>query len=178
MKLELPADSNATVNLKTVSSVHFELPKGSSQVSPVYLIECEGDWNDSALLELQHCVVDVQKTNLTDLKFAVSRVDVDQRSNCKFELREGNFVGSSGKLEVAPFSALRVVIVTVQSIWGVPSVLQVGLYYQKVSLSVYMVNFLAVPKQEAWEKVAYHNNNYVFMHACIIRVSLLKFRCC
>ena len=88
MKLELPADSTATVKLKTASSVHFELPKGSSQVSPVYLVECEGDCDGSALLEIQHCVEVVQEKNLADLKFAVSKVDVNQESNCKFELRE------------------------------------------------------------------------------------------
>ena len=37
-----------------------------------------------------------------NLKFVVSRVDdVDHGSNCKFELRESDFVGSSGKLEIA-----------------------------------------------------------------------------
>ena len=141
------------MNLKTVSSIHFELPKGSSQLSPVYWVECEGELNGSALLELQHCVEVVEEGNLTDLKFAVSRVDVDQGSDCKFELREGDFDGSSGKLEIAHFPAWRVVIVAVQSTFGLLPVLQVGLYYQKVSSSVYMVNFLVVPKQDAWEKV-------------------------
>ena len=153
MKLELPADSTATVKLKTVSSTHFELPKGSSQLSPVYWVECEGELNGSALLELQHCVEILEEGDLANLKFAVSRVDVDQGSDCKFELREGDFVGSSGKLEIAHFSAWRVVIVAVQSALGLAPVLQVGLYYQKVSSSVYMVNFLVVPKQDAWEKV-------------------------
>ena len=160
MKLELPANSTATMKLKTVSSVRFELPKGSSQLSPVYWVECEGELNGSALLELQHCVEVVEETNLSDLMFAVSRVDVDQGSDCKFELREGDFVGSSGKLKIPHFSAWRIGIVahiksTIERIWKpLPAVLlQVGLYYQKVSSSVYMVNFLAVPKQDAWEKV-------------------------
>ena len=153
LKMELPANSAATVNLKTVSSIHFELPKGSSQLSPVYWVECEGELNGSALLELQHCVEILEEGDLANLKFAVSRVDVDQGSDCKFELREGDFVGSSGKLEIAHFSAWRVVIVAVQSALGLAPVLQIGLYYQKVSSSVYMVNFLVVPKQDAWEKV-------------------------
>ena len=153
LKLELPADNAATVKLKTVSSTHFELPKGSSQLSPVYWVECEGELNGSALLELQHCVEILEEGDLANLKFAVSRVDVDQGSDCKFELREGDFVGSSGKLEIAHFSAWRVVIVAVQSALGLAPVLQIGLYYQKVSSSVYMVNFLVVPKQDAWEKV-------------------------
>ena len=156
LKLELPADSAATVNLKIVSSAHFQLPKGSSLLSPVYWVECEGELNGSALLELQHCVEVVKKENLANLKFAVSRVDVDHRSNSKFELREGDFVGSYGKLEIAHFSAWRVAIVAVQSAFRLAPVLQVGLYYQKLSSSVYMVNFLVVPKQDAWEKVK-HN---------------------
>ena len=153
LKLELPADSAATVNLKTVSSTHFQLPKGSSQLSPVYWVECEGELNGSALLELQHCVEVFEERDLANLKFAVSRVDIDQGSYCEFELREGDFVGSSGKLEIGHFSAWRVVIVAVQSALGLAPVLQVGLYYQKVSSSMYIVNFLVVPKQEAWEKV-------------------------
>ena len=155
LKLKLPTDSVATVNLKTVSSTHFELPKGTSQLSPVYWVKCEGELNGSALLELKHCVEVVEEGNLANLKFAVSRVDVDHRSNCEFELREGDFVGSYGKLEIANFLAWRVVIVAVQSTIGLAphAVLQVGLYYQKVSSSVYMVNFLVVPKQDAWEKV-------------------------
>ena len=156
MTLELPANSTATVKLKTVSSVCFQLPKGSSQLSPVYWVECEGQLNGSSLLELQHCVEVVKETNLSDLKFAVSRVDVDQGSDFKFELREGNFVGSSGKLKIPHFSTWLVGIVAcIKSIFGqpLPVLLQVGLYYQKVSSSVYMVNFLAVPKQDAWEKV-------------------------
>ena len=157
LKLELPAESAATVNLKTVSSTYFELPKGLSQLSPVYWVECEGELNGSALLELQHCMeVIEEENNLTDLKFAVSRVNVEQGSNCKFELREGDFVGSSGKLEIAHFSAWRVAIVAMQSAFGIAPVLQIGLYYQKVSSSVYMVNFLVVPKQDGWEKV--YNN--------------------
>ena len=159
MKLELPANSTATVKLKTVSSVRFELPKGSSQLSPVYWVECEGQLNGSSLLELQHCVEVAEETNLGNLMFAVSRVDVDQGSDCKFELREGDFVGSSGKLKIPHFSTWLVGIVArIKSIFGrplkpLPVLLQVGLYYQKVSSSVYMVNFLAVPKQDAWEKV-------------------------
>ena len=43
-----------------------------------------------------------------------------------------------------------------QSTFGLAPVLQVGLYYQKLSSSVYMVNFLVVPKQDAWEKVIYN----------------------
>ena len=136
LKLELPADSAATVNLKTVSSIHFELPKGSSQLSPVYWVECEGELNGSALLELQHCVEILEERDLANLKFAVSSVDVDQGSNSKFDLREGDFVGSSGKLEIAHFLAWRVAIVAMQSSLGLPSVLQVGLYYQKVSPAI------------------------------------------
>ena len=34
----------------------------------------------------------VEEGNLANLKFAVSRVDVDHKSNRKFELREGDFV--------------------------------------------------------------------------------------
>ena len=141
------------MKLKTVSSVCFELPKGSSQLSPVYWVECEGQLNGSALLELQHCVEVVKEENLANVKFALSRVDVDHGSNCKFKLKKGDFVGSSGKLEIAHFSAWRVVIVAMQSSLGLPPVLQVGLYYQKVSPSIYMVDFLAVPKQDGWEKV-------------------------
>ena len=153
------------MNLKTVSSTYFELPKGLSQLSPVYWVECEGELNGSALLELQHCMEVVEEeNNLTDLKFAVSRVDVDQGSNCKFELREGDFVGSSGKLEIAHFSAWRVAIVAMQSAFGIAPVLQIGLYYQKVSSSVYMVNFLVVPKQDGWEKV--YNNNTLPIDIC------------
>ena len=155
LKLELPADSAATVNLKTVSSIHFELPKGSSQLSPVYWVECEGELNGSALLELQHCVEILEERDLANLKFAVSSVDVDQGSSSKFELREGDFVGSSGKLEIAHFLAWRVAIVAMQSSLGLPSVSHVGLYYQKVSPATYMVNFLAVPKQDVREKVYY-----------------------
>ena len=153
------------MKLKTVSSTQFELPKGSSQLSPVYWVECEGELNGSALLELQHCVEVIEERDLANLKFAVSRVDVDQGSDCKFELREGDFVGSSGKLEIAHFSAWRVVIVAMQSALGLGPVLQVGLYYQKVSSSLYMVNFIAVPKQDAWEKV----KNNIIRHVCTSR---------
>ena len=180
LKLELPTDSAADVNLKTVSSTHFEFPKGSSQLSPVYWVECEGDLNGSALLELQHCLKGIEERNLANLKFAVSRVDIDHGSTCKFELREGDFVGSSGKLEIG--SAMRVAIVVVQSTFEVAPVLHVGLYYQKVSSCLYMVNFLVIPKQDAWEKV-YHNiivtlYQHMYLSCCVLCVSLLVFRCC
>ena len=101
-------------------------------------MDCEGGLNGSALLELQHCVEILEERDLANLKFAVSSVDVDQGSNSKFELREGDFVGSSGKLEIAHFLAWRVAIVAMQSSLGLPSVLQVGLYYQKVSPAIYI----------------------------------------
>ena len=97
--------------MKTVSSIHFELPKGSSQLNPVYWVECEGELNGSALLELQHCVEILEERDLANLKFAVNRVDVGQGSDSKFELLEGDFVGSTGKLQIAHFSAWRVAIV-------------------------------------------------------------------
>ena len=150
LKLELPAKSTATVKLKTISSIDFELPKGSSQLSPVYWVECEGELSGPALLELQHCVRAMEERDLSDLKFAVSRVD---GPSCKFELREGKFVGSSGKLEIAHFSAWRVVVVSMQLRVGLGPVLLASLYYQKLSPSLYMVNFVAVPHQEAWEQV-------------------------
>ena len=58
-----------------------------------------------------HCVEILEERDLANLKFAVSRVDVDQGCNSKFELREGDFVGSSGKLQIAHFSVWRVAIV-------------------------------------------------------------------
>ena len=154
LKLELPPESTATVKLKTISSIDFELPKGSSQLSPVYWVECEGELGGPVLLELQHCVRALrEERDLSHLKFAVSRVD---GPNCKFELREGKFVGSSGKLEIAHFSAWRVVVVCSMKVCaalGLSPVLLASLYYQKLSPSVYMVNFVAVPHQEAWEQV-------------------------
>ena len=150
LKLELPAKSFATVKLKTISSIDFELPKGSSQLSPVYWVECEGELGGSALLEIEHCVRPAKERELSNLKFAVSRVD---EPSCKFELREGKFDGSSGKLEIAHFSAWRVVVVSMQVRVGLGPVLLASLYYQKLSPSVYMVNFVAVPQQDAWEKV-------------------------
>ena len=146
MKLELPAEIVATVKLKTISSIDFELPKGSSQLSPVYWVECLGELGGPALLEIQHCVRAANERGLSDLKLAVSRVD---GLSCKFELREGKFDGSSGKLEIAHFSAWRVVVVSMQICVGLGPVLLASLYYQKLSSSVYMVNFVAVPQQAA-----------------------------
>ena len=150
LKLELPAKSTATVKLKTISSINFELPKGSCQLSPVYWVECEGELGGPVLLELQHCVRAMEERDLSDLKFAVNRVG---EHSCKFELREGKFFGSSGKLEIAHFSAWRVVVVSMQLRVGLGPVLLASLYYQKLSPSVYMVSFVAVPHQEAWEQV-------------------------
>ena len=155
LKLQLPTESIATVKLKTITSFNFELPKGSSQLSPVYWVECEGELGGPALLELQHCVRHAKERELSGLKFAVSRVD---GPSCKFELREGKFDGLSGKLEIAHFSAWRVVVVSMQVCVGLGPVLVASLYYQKLSSSVYMVNFVAVPQQEAWEKV-YNTTN-------------------
>ena len=150
MKLKLPAESIATVKLKTISSIDFALPKGSSQLSPVYWVECDKELGGPALLEIQHCVRHAKERELSDLKFAVSRVD---EPSCKFELREGKFDGSSGKLEIAHFSAWRVVVVNIQLCVGLGPVLLASLYYQKPSSSVYTVDFVAVPRQDAWEKV-------------------------
>ena len=150
LKLELPAKSIATVKLKTISSINFELPEGSSQLSPVYWVECEGKLGGPALLEIRHCVRHANERELSDLKFAVSRID---GPSCKFELREGKFDGLSGKLKISHFSTWRVVVVSMQVRVGLGPVLLASLYYQKLSPSVYMVNFVAVPQQEAWEKV-------------------------
>ena len=154
LKLELPAKSTVTSKLKTISSIDFELPKGLCQLSPVYWVECEGELGGPALLEIDHCMKALrEERNLSHLKFAVSRVD---GPSCKFELRDGEFVGSSGKLEIAHFSAWRVVVVCSMKIrvgLGLSPVLLASLYYQKLSPSVYMVSFVAVPHQSAWEKV-------------------------
>ena len=158
LKLELPPESIATVKLKTISSIDFELPKGSCQLSPVYLVECEGELGGPALLEIVHCVRHAKER---ELKFAVSKVD---GLSCKFELREGKFDGSSGKLEIAHFSAWRVVVVSMQIRIGLGPVLLASLYYQKLSPSVYMVNFVAVPQQDAWEQVTYQLCNVYILN--------------
>ena len=114
-------------------------------------MECEGELGGPVLFEIQHCARLAKERELSDLKFAVSKVD---GPGCMFELREGKFDGLSGKLEIAHFSAWRVVVVSMQLCVGLGPVLLASLYYQKLSPSVYMVNFVAVPQQDAWEKVA------------------------
>ena len=155
LKLELPAECSARFNLKTVSSNMFELPSKVEQLSPVYLVESDGEVGGPVGLQLQHCA-EIKDDQQHGLLFAVNKVGGDE-SSLKFELHEGQVSTSSyGKLEWTHFeTALRVAVVHKKSESALMSsqIFQSSLYYQQVSKSKFMINFVVVPRQKAWEKV-------------------------
>ena len=171
LKLELPGERTAFFNLKTVSSNGYKLPKKAKQLSPVYWVETEDNLGGPVGVELQHYVRGSLDDQRRGLRFAVSKVN-RKKSSYKFELRKGLFNDNSyGRLEMEHFSAWRVGIVQVDSSVRLSPKFLANLYYQKVSQSVYIINLVVVPCQEAYEKVS--KTNMLIRHIASSYYSLL-----
>lgn len=165
LKLELPAECTAKFSLNTVSSNKFNLPENTEQLSPVYRIESEGELGGPVKLELQHSTYVTEDDQQHGLKFAVSKMEFG-KSSCEFDLHEGQFdIGSYGKLEINNLKAARVAIIQSEPATGPCQILQASFFYQQVSKHKYMINFVVVPRQKAWEKVQI---NVSRMHGSII----------
>ena len=155
LTLELPEKCSATFNLKTVSSNKFKLPKEIKQlISPVYWIESEGDLGGPVGLVLQHYVTGALHDLRNGLRFAECRVE-NGKSSRSFKFRDdGVFTENShGKLEIEHFSAWRITIGMLNTALGLSTRFIASLYYQQVSPSTYLINFVVVPWQEAYERV-------------------------
>ena len=124
-------------------------------------------------LELEHSAEVMQDLQDPGMRFAICRKK-DGESSCSFELCEGQFISSHGKLEIQHFSIWRVVVVRLRSAIGVPQLFLANLYYQSVSPTTCMINFLIVPRQEAWEKVKERSSFYII----IIIFNSPSHRCC
>ena len=173
LKLEMPAKSTATFNLKIVSSEKFQLPKEVEQLSPVYWVESKGELGGPVELELEHSAEVIQDIQKRGLRFAVCRKK-NGESSYEFKLCEGQFISSRGKLEIQHFCIWRVAVVRLRSAFGVPQLFLANLYYQRVSPTTCTINFIIVPRQIAWEKVK--------QKRATLRMELLSFyhayRCC
>lgn len=155
MKMELPAGCTVKFKLKTVSSDKFDLPEETQQLSPVYWVESKGKVEGAVGVELQHSAEVTQEGQKNGLRFAMCKVELGM-STRKFELEKGEFShGSYGKVKVNQFSIATwlVTIVRYNSATDLSPVFLANLYYQKMTKSIGMMNFIVVPRQDAWEKV-------------------------
>ena len=134
------------------------MPKDIEQLSPVYWVESRGELKGSVELELEHSAEVMQDLKDPGMRFAICRRK-DGESSYNFELCEGQFISSHGKLKIQHFSIWRVAVVHLRSALGVPQPFLANLYYQRVSPTTCMINFIIVPRQEAWEKVNKDNCN-------------------
>lgn len=154
--LEVPRKCSAIFNLKMVSSKKFVLPKKTIQLSPLYLVESEGDTSRGPLvIELQHFAKGTLDDQQQGLRFAVCKMDDAKPSHPHtFELCEGLFnVDHYGRMELENFSACGMAIVQLDSAIGLSPMFVSCLYYQMLSHSKYIINYIVVPLQKAWKKV-------------------------
>ena len=153
LKLELPSETDASFNLKTVSCGNYELPKEFEQLSPVYTMETKGELGGPVGLELQHCAEVKEEGQQLGMMFAVSKVE-EGGSSSSFMLRDGQFsTGTThGKVEVE-FPNWRAAVVRRKNAVGPSPVFLASLYYQQLSPTMCLIHFIIVPKQDAWEKV-------------------------
>ena len=152
LKLELSAVSTASFTLNIVSSSKFDLPEGVEQFSPVYWVESEGELGGPVEVELQHSGIVTQDIQKEGLKFAVCTAE-DEESSYNFELCEGQFDHSHGKLEIEHFCHKQVVVVRKLSAVTIQQLFLANLYTERVSPTTFLITFIIVPRQEAWEKV-------------------------
>ena len=148
LKLELLAMSTASFTLKVVSSSKFCLPEGFEQLSPVYCVESEGELGGPVEVELQHSAIVTQDIQKKGLRFAVCKAEDEE-----FELYEGQFDCSHGKLKIEHFCGKELAVVRQLSAVEPRKLFVASLYTQKVSETTFMITFIVFPRQEAWVKV-------------------------